>query len=487
MQKIRVGAAALLAGTLLACSSSSSSGVGDLAGSGDASAGTDQAGLADMSGADLGPGFAHYTWARRFGDSESELVNGLAVDPSGNVFVGGSFSGTVSFGGAALVSAGGTDLFLAKFAPDGTALWSQRFGGSGDDYAAGVAVTASGDVVLFAGFEGTVSFGGGDLTSAGYTDAVLAKYSSAGAHLWSRRIGGSELDDALSVAVDPAGNVLLTGSFAGTASFAQTMLSSAGNSDTFVSKWSGDGTHLWSKRFGSTDFDRGHSIAADSSGNILVAGEFYLTANFGGAALTSAGVGDIFVTKLTPDGTHLWSRAAGGSYSDTATSITVDPSGNVLVTGTFGGTIDLGNGPLTQLGGGTDIFVAKYQPSGTPVWSKRLGGPSTDTSFSITSDSSGSVILGGNFFGSCDFGGGALTASGYLDGFLAKYSPSGIHLWSSRFGATGSTEFSSVIAVGAAPGGDVLAGGNFTDVTRFYDTPLTSAGQLDVFVLRRAP
>jgi hypothetical protein len=102
-----------------------------------------------------------------------QYATSLAVDPSGNLIVAGYFSGTVNFGGANLTSTGDTDIFVAKFSPAGVHQWSQRFGGLFADQALSVAVNASGDVIVAGYFEGTVDFGGGSLVSSGLADIFV--------------------------------------------------------------------------------------------------------------------------------------------------------------------------------------------------------------------------------------------------------------------------------------------------------------------------
>src|SRR5262249_44202794 len=139
---------------------------------------------------------------------------------------------------------------------------------------------------------------------------------------------------------------------------------------SFVAKYDSNGTYRWSKRFGS-NFNVVYSMAVDGSGNVVVAGEFLGTVDFGGGGLTSMGY-DLFVAKYGADGTHLWSKRFGSSDEDLATSVAVDGSSDVIVKGRFTGSVDFGGGPLTspQYGGG---FVAKYDASGTHLWSKQIG------------------------------------------------------------------------------------------------------------------
>lgn len=133
-----------------------------------------------------------------------------------------------------------------------------------------------------------------------HTDDALA---APGDHLWSKRFGGPNDQFAGSVAVDGTGNVLLTGAFAGTVDFGGGPLTSAGAYDIFVAKFDSAGNHLWSKRFGDASAQYGQSVAVDPAGNALLTGYFAGTADFGGGPLTSGGANDIFVAKLASVGT----------------------------------------------------------------------------------------------------------------------------------------------------------------------------------------
>jgi hypothetical protein len=206
--------------------------------------------------------------------------------------VTGYFTGTVDFGGGPLTSAGGYDIYVAKLSGvDGAHLWSRRFGSTSHDVGYGIAADASGNVLVSGYIQGTVDFGGGPLTSAGGYDIFVVKLSGAnGAHLWSQRFGDTDHDLGYDVAADRSGNALLAGNFSGTVDFGGGPLTSAGSRDIFVAKFSGaDGSHLWSKRFGATDYDVPYAVTADGSGNVIVTGSFYGTVDFGGGPLTSAG------------------------------------------------------------------------------------------------------------------------------------------------------------------------------------------------------
>ena len=338
------------------------------------------AGLHDIVVAKYNAAGAHL-WSKQFGGVDEDVAYGLAVDAAGDVIVTGYFSGTVSFGGTPLTSAGGLDVFLVKLkGGDGGHVWSKRFGSSGDDFGAAVAVDGLGDVVLAGAYQQTVSFGGASMTSYSLYDVFVAEYTSGGQHLWSKGFQGSGSQFPYGVTVDGHGDVGVIGLFYNWVNFGGGNLGSYGGADIFVLKLAGgDGGHLWSKRFGSTFDDIGLSIAGNTDGSLVITGYFQLNVDFGGGVLASLSP-DIFLAKFSATGQHLWSRAFGADGYDTGKSVTVDAAGNIVLTGSFGSAIlDLGGEVLTRAGtAGSDVFVAEYTSAGTLVWSERYGAMTND-------------------------------------------------------------------------------------------------------------
>src|SRR5947199_274383 len=256
----------------------------------------------------------------------------VAVDASGNVLVTGKFSGTVDFGTGALTSAGPSSIFVAKYSAAGAPVWSRAFGGGLNDVGNGVAVDRAGHVVIIGTASGTVSFGGGPITANGYT-IVVAKFSPAGAHLRSKGFGDSFSNSGNGVAVDPSGNVAVTGAFSGPIDFGGGALISAGV-DIFLAKLSPTGGHLWSRHFGSAlATHAGNGVACDGSGNVLVTGSFENSIDLGAGWTTSFAHKDVFVAKYSAAGGYLWSKLAGGLYDDAGRGIAVARTGQVGVTG----------------------------------------------------------------------------------------------------------------------------------------------------------
>ncbi|MDH5627640.1 MAG: hypothetical protein OEY69_05035, partial [Candidatus Krumholzibacteria bacterium] len=173
---------------------------------------------------------------------------------------------------------------------------------------------------------------------ASFALSVPAVHAGTMAAYWSNAWGELGADVGRSVAVDGAGNVIVTGSFEGTIDFGGGLVS-AGDEDIFLVKFNPYGAHLWSMSFGSTGGDQGVDVAVDNAGSIFVTGYFEDIVEFGGGALVSNGGRDIFVVKFSFDGTHMWSRSYGSSFgNDEGHGIAVDGAGNVIVGGEFGNT-----------------------------------------------------------------------------------------------------------------------------------------------------
>ena len=179
---------------------------------------------------------------------------------------------------------------------------------------------------------------------------------------------------------------------------------------------------MWSKRFGDSAYQAVDSLAVDAAGNVLVSGTLKGTIDFGGGPLVAAGVSDVFVVKLDSAGNHLWSKrfGAASSYED-STQIAVSSAGDVAVTGSVTGTVDFGGGPLVGAGGG-NAFVIKLDAAGTHLWSRRFGNSNSSVVIrGVAFADPKSLAITGNFDGIVDFGGGPLsTGVGGTHTFLAK-------------------------------------------------------------------
>jgi len=349
-------------------------------------------------------------WTKQLGSSGLDSANGITIDSSGNVYVTG-----VTFGGLDWnTSAGANDLFVVKYNSSGTKEWTEQLGSASSDYANGVATDSSGNVYV-AG----VTYGGLDGNSKGNSDLFVVKYNSSGTKQWTKQYGTDRYDEARGVATDSSGNVYVVGGTKGNLNG----ISNSGRTDAFVIKFNSSGTKQWTKKLGTWQNDLANGVATDSSGNFYVTGFTYqhLDGN------TSAGKADLFVVKYNSSGTKQWTKQLGTSKHDRARGVATDSSGNVYVTGDTYGGLD-GN----TNAGYNDLFVVKYNSSGTKQWTKQMGTSSTDLANGIATDSSGNIYVTGGTYGGLD----GNTNAGNSDLFVVKYNSSGTKQWTKQLGSS---------------------------------------------------
>jgi hypothetical protein len=447
-------------------------------------------------------GGGNTVWAEHFPGNSYDSGNAVTVDSSGNIIVTGYFEGMADFGGGMLTGGNGQTLFIAKYSSDGTYRWAKSFGSEGDVAANAVAVDSD-DNIIVAGSLGptgsTVNFGGGTLRSLAPLEIVIAKFSSAGTHRWSKIFNAGGYSAARGIAIDShscgciSDEIVITGDFQGNVSFGGTTLNSGGQTNTFIAKFSSAGMHQWSTAILSPLPNTGYGVAIDSSShNVVVTGSLKGTAYLGdinGDTVTSVGMNDIYVTQLSPAGDFLWAETFGTAWDEKSYSVAIDNDSNIAITGTYNsGPLDLGGGPLPS-NSGTNIFVAKFSSQGLHLWSK--GFLASGKSTHVAVDDTGNVLLTGYFFANVDFGGGVIDNAGSYDAFVAKYASSdGEYLWADSFGGT-DTDIGNGVAVDrtTAPDseGKVVVTGFFQETVNFGGIPLTSTGPQDIFLIKLEP
>jgi hypothetical protein len=301
-------------------------------------------------------------WGNHFGGTGDEVPGTeLAVDAAGNMFLSGIYWAATNLGGGSRGIVGAPDFFIAKYSGAGNWVWDIEAGSADDDRGYGIALDGSGNVYACGTFSNTISLSGQPLVSAGGSDAWLAKYSNDGIIQWSQRRGGTGDEYCTTVAADASGNVVLTGGFHNSASFGGSTLVSAGGYDMFLAKYNTSGVHQWSAKYGGTGDELGLALAVDSSGKIVLGGVFSsASVDMGGGSIINTGrFFDAIFAKYSSSGAHIWSRGAGGEDNDIPGAAACDVNGNAYVAGGFSNTIDLGGGNLTS-NGQANVFFAKY-------------------------------------------------------------------------------------------------------------------------------
>jgi hypothetical protein len=314
------------------------------------------------------------------------------------------------------------------------------------------------------------------------------------------RAGGIHTEVGNDIAATPSGESYITGFFFGTAIFGpgepgETELTSVGNSDIFVARYSRDGTLLWATSAGGTSAEVGFSIATTPRGESYVTGAFEGTATFGQGepnqtTLTSfecsdifdpsQECSDIFVAKYDRDGALLWATQVGVETIADHSAIATTPRGESYVT-------------FSQAEiAGEDILVAKYDRNGTLLWTTRADGTGPRAGFGIATTPRGESYVTGDFSGTATFGLGepnqtTLTSAGpEADIFVAKYDRDGTLLWVIQVGGEGND---AGFGIATTQGGDSYVTGRFAGTATFgqgepNETILTAAGSSDILVAK---
>jgi hypothetical protein len=425
-------------------------------------------------------------WARKAGGIDSDTGYAIAIDPLGNSYVAGAFYATNDFGPVKLVSAGLSDIFVAKYDANGSLLWARRAGGASYDEAHGIAVDGAGNAYITGFFQLTANFGPTNLVSTGQSDVFLAKYDAEGNLQWARRAGGNDFEESHAICLDTSTNLYIAGYFDANANFGSTALrNNSSSSDIFVAKSDRNGTFLWARQGGGDGEDIAQAIALDSAANVYVTGYFESNAVFETTTLVAvgtAGLRDMFLLSYSSSGAFRWVRQGGGAAEDSSSGIAADDQGNVYVTGSFTTPATFTSTNLT--GSGVDMFLAKYSSAGAFAWVRRAGGNNAiygDGGEGIALDAARNIYVTGFFSGTANFGTTNLPTTGLDDIFLAKYNPSGTLQWARKIGGA-NLDVGYAIALDAAT--NIYMTGFFYATATFGTTNFTSAGFDDLFILK---
>jgi hypothetical protein len=391
-----------------------------------------------------------------------------AADAIGNNYITGTFSGTVDLDPSAtkafnVTSKGGTDVFVAKYGTSGQLIWARTLGGTGNDSAADISFDTAGNVYTVGTFNGTVDFNPAsaitaNITSATGGSAFVWKLDFNGNLFLARSVAGTSTASA--IATDSRGNMVVTGSFTGTADFnplpnlTNNLVGGSGD-NAFIWRLDTGGSASWAKAISSAGKLDTTAIALDGAGNVYTGGRFTNVADFNPHATTqyylNGGAGYTpFIQKLDINGNFLWTKAAFSSTpSDTDTNgitgLVIDSLSNVYAAGTFTGTVDFNpNTTLTQVAnltsveGSVDAFVWKLDTAGTYRWGKQLGGMNDETVTDLAIDKAGNTYTIGTFTGTGDFDPGTgvakLISGSGTDSYVVRLNTTGNMTYARSFG-----------------------------------------------------
>lgn len=360
-------------------------------------------------------------WLHTAGKKEDRsFCDTIAVDSVGNSYAAGTYWTDLNLGAGDLGSAGDRDVVLAKHDSDGNLLWGNSYGGTSGEEMSGLSISSADDVVTSGFYRSTVDFGSGNETSAGDSDGFIASYNSSGTPQFSSSYGLSQKDYLWDVAHDSSNNIYASGEMIGSVDLGGGALSPIGGRDIFLGKYDSSGNHIWSMNFGDTGEEYTRNIAVNGSGEVVVAGQSRGNFNVDGINNLNQGGDDIILVKVDSSGSIAWAKAFGTSASDVSQDVIFDEEGNVILLATFQETINIGGEDLVS-NGGVDFLVAKFDSNGNHLASKSFGGTGDDTGRTVHLDSDGELLIGGSFSDTIQFTKTTgIVSNGSSDAFILK-------------------------------------------------------------------
>lgn len=410
-------------------------------------------------------------WGTYYGGNSFDYSNACATYTNGDVYLVGSTylntSTIIATSGSYQSTLGGfDDAFLVKFNSSGARVWSTYYGGSNSDNGRSCVVDGSGNVYICGITSSTngiatlgtyqSTFGGGNTP-----DAFLVKFNSAGARVWGTYYGGNSVDEAHQCALDPSGDIYMSGTTELTTS---TVIASTGGvhqnafgggfNDAFLVRFSSNGLRVWGTYYGGSGIDFGSSCIADAN-FVYMAGTTSSTNNIasGGSQNTFGGnLYDAYLVKFnTSNGARVWGTFYGGNALDQAFGCALDGSGNVYMCGATSTSVTnviataASHQSVGATAGDDDGFLVKFNGLGVRQWGTYYGGDSYDVAYECSIDASNNVYLVGTT--TATLSGAIATAAshqtvlgnnfGGTNAYIAKFNTSGIRQWGTFYGEDG--------------------------------------------------
>jgi hypothetical protein len=377
-----------------------------------------------------------FMWISHFGGSGQCIPVDVQPDPSGNLYVVGMYTGTMTERTTSLTSVGNSDVFLAKYSTGGSLLWIKSIGSTGADNVVNVAINKEGTGVFISGmYTGTCSFGGGyQLTSAGMSDLYIARFDSDGNVVWVVNSAyGLKNQQYGNIAVDDSGNLIQVGSFYESVTFSGgsvTLTSPAALvRQQYLAKFDGSGALIWAKMITGDNSNNTFRTVRASGNDYYISGVFQGSLNFDVGTVSNTGLDlDAFLYKTNSSGTGQWVRKIKGGSEEMAWRHVADENQNQYIVGYFSSSlvsIDSTSSILSQKTvssqGGNDILVVQYNSAGTLQSIETYGSSGDDLSYS-GSAANNNLVISGSSDNSLTFGSLSFVTEGNKDAFVVKKS-----------------------------------------------------------------
>jgi len=424
-------------------------------------------------------------WSASGSASNAAVIRSVDTSSSNEVVVAGVISGstTMSLGSVSITSGQYVEPWIAKADSNGNWQWIEKISITGSSQYSEASITdisvaSNGDIFATGLFYDSIAFGSITLISTGYYDCWTAKLSSSGQWQWAKVLQGNgdidsgtattiDIVSGTSITTDSSNNPIIGGWFLGNTDVGVAADTGAQNGDDieiFVAKYSNSGNLQWSDVARGQGSQEVNAMTVDNNNDVWIATNFEVSMTFG-SAVANAGINEIpiGIAKISSSGNWQSAYATTGSGGPTVTGFDFDNSNNLLMSGIYTGSINLGT-QLTSVGQ-TDAFVASMSSSGSWNWAESVGGSSYDTGSGVAFDpNTGYTILGLSSQSSFSFGSQSFSTRGLNDSVVVTFDSNGNSV--SLFDA-GSTDDDAVSGISLMSNGALVVAGNYDGTIDF--------------------
>tara|TARA_B100001287_G_scaffold178093_1_gene150163 strand:- start:1970 stop:3574 length:1605 start_codon:yes stop_codon:yes gene_type:complete len=364
-------------------------------------------------------------WSRAYGGFEKDKIKGLAKGPNNTIYVCGSNEGSMIIDTLIFNNLDGSNGFLAQLDQEGNIIWGLNLESNDEISASAIAVSELDSIAYISGhFKDSAFIGSYSISSFASESFFVAAVDYFGNVIWVSTGASQDEVEPLSMSLGADSSIIILGNFEGNFLVGSNVLPNSTDSDVFLLCLDQTGEFIWAKSIGGTNDIEGSSVKSDEQGNIFIVGSFEDEVHFNTDSLTSTDDKDGFFARFDKDGNELWVKALSGTSDVQPNDIFVDNYfQEIYITGSIDGTCYFDTLAIIN-NTGTDLFIVKYDTSGTVMWGKGIGGSGSVEGYALSADNNSNPIITGYFDGTAFFD--EISISGFSDHdfFIGKITPS---------------------------------------------------------------
>jgi WD40 repeat protein len=361
-------------------------------------------------------------WLWQAGGEHMDKITAVKSAPDNDLYVAGLLEGEMEFGNID-IEEDGKKLFVSRINKKGKSDWVQTLPYTGTASGYLLETDFQGNIILSGVFSDSLSCDGTSLISAGHKDMFLLSLNEDGEMQQLLSYGTSGKEKVTALSTDTLGNIYLAGKYTKDFTLGAYDVKIVNNSkegNCFMAKLNASYTTQWVKTMSSESYAEVRGMVCDSS-NVLLTGNFKHKLTIDTLSYESNGLIDFFVACIDSLGNTAWLNSYGGKYNDRSSQVKLNLLGGAMVLGNFQDSITMDTVHLSAYGNSADAFVAQFDTTGSVLWAQSFQGDRSNRAEAATLDSDGNLYLTGTFKGTIEVGDQQIESLGDEDIYVAKY------------------------------------------------------------------